>query len=60
MLKYLRFEIEELFNLTENAVKILSIYSPDDKKKEMEAQVTILRQDHLEDEVNYVFEFKNL
>ncbi|XP_023337940.1 uncharacterized protein LOC111708713 [Eurytemora carolleeae] len=39
----MRFEIEELFNLTENAVKILSIYSPDDKKKEMEAQVTILR-----------------
>jgi len=39
----MRFEIEEMFNITENAFKTLSIFAPDDKKKEMETHVEGLR-----------------
>jgi len=39
----MRFEIEEMFNTTESAFKTLSIFAPDDKKKEMETIVEALR-----------------
>jgi len=40
----MRFEIEELFKVTENAFTILCVFAPDDKKKEMEAHVVTLRE----------------
>ena len=40
---FARFEIEELFKVTEHAFTILCVFAPDDKKKEMEAHVVTLR-----------------
>lgn len=39
----MRFEIEELFGLTENAFKTLCVFAPEEKRKEMEVHVETLR-----------------